>query len=191
VPHCLQHCSTPQASRRPAPNAVPIHAPKPCCRGISNTAGTLSGVIGVAVTGHMLQRAGGAEHTGGWYQAMATSAIQVGGCWGCWILVLGFRVWGRLAARGTLAALLWPASLLHVLSRGQRQAGYAFLGRQPEACWQLCFGFGFTAGWACPHKCRSTPCLLGRRLLLHLVMRLLRAASSSLLLFQQGCTRPH
>ena len=47
------------------------------CRGISNTAGTLSGVIGVAVTGHMLQRAGGAEHVLGWYQAMATSAIQV------------------------------------------------------------------------------------------------------------------
>lgn len=48
-------------------------------RGISNTAGTLSGVIGVAVTGHMLQRAGGADHTWGWVQAMATSAIQVRG----------------------------------------------------------------------------------------------------------------
>lgn len=47
-----------------------------CCRGISNTAGTLSGVVGVAVTGYLLQWAGGASHPAGWYQACAAAALQ-------------------------------------------------------------------------------------------------------------------
>lgn len=46
------------------------------CRGISNTAGTLSGVIGVTLTGLLLERAGGAENPEGWKQAMVFSAIQ-------------------------------------------------------------------------------------------------------------------
>eukprot|EP00887_Chlorella_sp_A99_P001216 scaffold14.g1216.t1 len=44
--------------------------------GISNTAGTLSGVVGVAVTGYLLQRAGGAEQAAGWYQVLALCAVQ-------------------------------------------------------------------------------------------------------------------
>ena len=47
-----------------------------CRRGISNTAGTLSGVVGVAVTGYLLQWAGGASRPAGWYQACAASALQ-------------------------------------------------------------------------------------------------------------------
>ncbi|KAL4429992.1 hypothetical protein ABPG77_004362 [Micractinium sp. CCAP 211/92] len=48
--------------------------------GISNTAGTLAGVVGVAVTGYLLQWAGGADRPAGWYQAFALSAVQcVGG----------------------------------------------------------------------------------------------------------------
>lgn len=46
------------------------------CRGISNTAGTLSGVIGVAVTGYLLQWAGGADKVAGWNQSFALAAIQ-------------------------------------------------------------------------------------------------------------------
>lgn len=57
--------------------AAPPHLP---CRGISNTAGTLAGVVGVAVTGYLLQWAGGADRPAGWYQAFALSAAQcVGG----------------------------------------------------------------------------------------------------------------
>ncbi|PSC75289.1 putative anion transporter 5 [Micractinium conductrix] len=44
--------------------------------GISNTAGTLAGVVGVAATGYMLQWAGGADHAAGWYQAFAAAAAQ-------------------------------------------------------------------------------------------------------------------
>ncbi|PRW51088.1 putative anion transporter 5 [Chlorella sorokiniana] len=44
--------------------------------GISNTAGTLSGVVGVAVTGYLLQWAGGASQPTGWYQACAAAALQ-------------------------------------------------------------------------------------------------------------------
>lgn len=45
-------------------------------RGISNTAGTLAGVVGVAATGYLLQWAGGAEQLAGWYQAFAIAALQ-------------------------------------------------------------------------------------------------------------------
>lgn len=44
--------------------------------GISNSAGTLSGVIGVAATGHILKWAGGAERALGWYQALTLCAVQ-------------------------------------------------------------------------------------------------------------------
>lgn len=58
----------------------PLHPAPPCrcrrCRGISNTAGTLSGVVGVAVTGYLLQWAGGADKAAGWYQACAAAAVQ-------------------------------------------------------------------------------------------------------------------
>ena len=43
--------------------------------GISNTAGTLAGVIGVAVSGWLLQRAGGAASLTGWYNALGTSSV--------------------------------------------------------------------------------------------------------------------
>lgn len=46
------------------------------CRGISNTAGTISGVIGVALTGHLLERAGGATQVMGWNESMALCAVQ-------------------------------------------------------------------------------------------------------------------
>ncbi|GBF98302.1 anion transporter-like [Raphidocelis subcapitata] len=42
--------------------------------GISNTAGTLSGVIGVAVTGRILDAAGGASVRAGWFTAHAVAA---------------------------------------------------------------------------------------------------------------------
>jgi ACS family sodium-dependent inorganic phosphate cotransporter len=48
------------------------------CRGISNTAGTLAGVVGVAATGYMLQWAGGAENVDGWHRAFAAAAVQCG-----------------------------------------------------------------------------------------------------------------
>ena len=48
--------------------------------GISNTAGTLAGVIGVAVSGWLLQRAGGAGSLAGWYNALGTaSALALAG----------------------------------------------------------------------------------------------------------------
>ena len=48
--------------------------------GISNTAGTLSGVVGVAATGRLLEWSGGADKVWGWYQALALAAVQcVGG----------------------------------------------------------------------------------------------------------------
>eukprot|EP00892_Ulva_mutabilis_P012541 jgi/Ulvmu1/965/UM102_0048.1 len=37
--------------------------------GISNTAGTVSGIIGVSATGFMLEAAGGSAHPGGWFLA--------------------------------------------------------------------------------------------------------------------------
>ncbi|KXZ44588.1 hypothetical protein GPECTOR_65g206 [Gonium pectorale] len=46
--------------------------------GISNTAGTVSGVIGVAVTGYILDAFGGADNVMGWYTAHAVSAAVCG-----------------------------------------------------------------------------------------------------------------
>lgn len=42
--------------------------------GISNTAGTVAGVIGVAVTGYILDWYGGSKNVAGWYAAHAVSA---------------------------------------------------------------------------------------------------------------------
>ena len=59
---------------------APTHPPHPlplrARRGISNTAGTVAGVVGVAVTGYVLQWAGGAQNSAGWYQAFAAAAVQ-------------------------------------------------------------------------------------------------------------------
>eukprot|EP00878_Enallax_costatus_P022442 GHUV01023807.1.p1 GENE.GHUV01023807.1~~GHUV01023807.1.p1 ORF type:complete len:425 (+),score=67.56 GHUV01023807.1:22-1275(+) len=47
--------------------------------GISNTAGTLAGVIGVAVTGYILDAAGGASSLAGWWRAhLLASVILLG-----------------------------------------------------------------------------------------------------------------
>ena len=55
----------------------PPCCPPACCRrGISNTAGTLAGVVGVSATGYLLQWGGGADHAAGWYQAFAAAALQ-------------------------------------------------------------------------------------------------------------------
>ncbi|KAG1674434.1 hypothetical protein FOA52_012962 [Chlamydomonas sp. UWO 241] len=58
--------------------------------GISNTAGTLSGVIGVAVTGIILDWRGGADNISGWYSAHAVAAT---------LLILAMIVF-NLFARG-------------------------------------------------------------------------------------------
>lgn len=51
------------------------HTPAvPHRRGISNTAGTLAGVVGVAATGVLLESAGGAGVLAGWYAALAVAA---------------------------------------------------------------------------------------------------------------------
>ncbi|KAF5827740.1 major facilitator superfamily domain-containing protein [Dunaliella salina] len=55
--------------------------------GISNTAGTLSGVIGVAITGRILDWYGGSTALGGWYQAHALAAII---CLGATVIFLSF-----------------------------------------------------------------------------------------------------
>jgi ACS family sodium-dependent inorganic phosphate cotransporter len=57
--------------------------------GFSNTAGTLSGVIGVAATGWMLQRAGGAGESGGWWAAHGVAAA------GCVAAAAVFQVFAR------------------------------------------------------------------------------------------------
>lgn len=44
--------------------------------GISNTAGTISGIIGVSATGFMLESAGGGEHAGGWFRAHAIASCM-------------------------------------------------------------------------------------------------------------------
>ena len=70
------------------------HAPW-VCRGISNTAGTLSGVIGVAATGYLLQRAGGAEQAAGWTHALALCAGQcVAGSFVFLLAARGDRLFG-------------------------------------------------------------------------------------------------
>ena len=43
--------------------------------GISNTAGTLAGVIGVASSGWLLQQAGGASSLRGWYHALGLASV--------------------------------------------------------------------------------------------------------------------
>ena len=51
--------------------------------GISNTAGTVSGLIGVSATGFILEAFGGSQNSAGWYQAhliatvMATAGVGV------------------------------------------------------------------------------------------------------------------
>lgn len=45
--------------------------------GISNTAGTLSGAIGLEVTGKLLDWGGGAQNVQGWYTAGGVSAAVV------------------------------------------------------------------------------------------------------------------
>ncbi|GLC38691.1 hypothetical protein PLESTB_000590700 [Pleodorina starrii] len=57
--------------------------------GISNTAGTVSGVIGVAVTGYILDLHGGADNVAGWYTASAVSAAI------CVQAMLVFNVFAR------------------------------------------------------------------------------------------------
>jgi MFS transporter, ACS family, solute carrier family 17 (sodium-dependent inorganic phosphate cotransporter), other len=42
--------------------------------GISNTAGTVSGIIGVSATGFILEAAGGSEERAGWFQAHSVAA---------------------------------------------------------------------------------------------------------------------
>jgi ACS family sodium-dependent inorganic phosphate cotransporter len=46
--------------------------------GISNTAGTVSGIIGVSATGFILESAGGSESRAGWYQAHGVAAAILG-----------------------------------------------------------------------------------------------------------------
>ncbi|GIL42012.1 hypothetical protein Vafri_82 [Volvox africanus] len=57
--------------------------------GISNTAGTVSGVIGVAVTGYILDMYGGADNVQGWYTAHAVSAAI------CMQAMLVFNIFAR------------------------------------------------------------------------------------------------
>lgn len=54
---------------------LPLAPPRLSRRGISNTAGTLAGVVGVAATGALLQAGGGAEQLAGWYQAVGLAAV--------------------------------------------------------------------------------------------------------------------
>jgi MFS transporter, ACS family, solute carrier family 17 (sodium-dependent inorganic phosphate cotransporter), other len=57
--------------------------------GLSNTAGTISGVIGVSATGWILEAAGGSEKRLGWYQAHSLAGLMsLAG-------VAVFIVWGR------------------------------------------------------------------------------------------------
>ena len=57
--------------------------------GISNTAGTISGVIGVAVTGVILDRMGGADNLFGWFYAHALCATI------CIMAMMVFNVFAR------------------------------------------------------------------------------------------------
>ena len=57
--------------------------------GISNTAGTISGVIGVAVTGVILDRMGGADNLFGWFYAHALCATI------CIMAMMVFSVFAR------------------------------------------------------------------------------------------------
>jgi MFS transporter, ACS family, solute carrier family 17 (sodium-dependent inorganic phosphate cotransporter), other len=44
--------------------------------GISNTAGTVSGLIGVSATGFILEAFGGSQHSSGWFQAHLIATIM-------------------------------------------------------------------------------------------------------------------
>lgn len=66
--------------------------------GVSNTAGTLAGVVGVAVTGRILESAGGAVQAKGWYQALFLAAAQ---CMGGAIVFLLFGRGERLFGADT------------------------------------------------------------------------------------------
>jgi len=57
--------------------------------GVSNTAGTVAGVVGVAATGLILERAGGAGVRAGWYAAHAVSALVCTGA------AAGFALFAR------------------------------------------------------------------------------------------------
>ncbi len=57
--------------------------------GISNTAGTVSGVIGVAVTGIILDAMGGAGSLLGWYYAHALAATI------CCVAMVVFNIFAR------------------------------------------------------------------------------------------------
>ena len=48
--------------------------------GISNTCGTIAGIVGVSVTGMVLDAFGGGEHRSGWVAALVLcAALDVGG----------------------------------------------------------------------------------------------------------------
>ena len=56
-------------------------------------------MVGVAVTGYLLQWAGGADHTAGWYQAFVLAALQcVGGSLVFLVAARGDRLFGGDAA---------------------------------------------------------------------------------------------
>ena len=57
--------------------------------GISNTAGTISGVVGVALTGVILDRMGGADNIYGWFYAHALCATI------CMAAMMVFNVFAR------------------------------------------------------------------------------------------------
>ena len=57
--------------------------------GISNTAGTISGVVGVAATGFILDYMGGASNLYGWFYAHALCATI------CMMAMMVFNVFAR------------------------------------------------------------------------------------------------
>jgi MFS transporter, ACS family, solute carrier family 17 (sodium-dependent inorganic phosphate cotransporter), other len=59
--------------------------------GISNTAGTVSGIIGVSATGFILESAGGSTERAGWYQSHALAAL----------LLVGASLFFIIAGRGS------------------------------------------------------------------------------------------
>ena len=59
--------------------------------GISNTAGTVSGIIGVSATGFVLESAGGSEVRAGWYRSHALAAM----------LLIAASLYFMIAGRGT------------------------------------------------------------------------------------------
>jgi MFS transporter, ACS family, solute carrier family 17 (sodium-dependent inorganic phosphate cotransporter), other len=59
--------------------------------GISNTAGTVSGIVGVSATGFILEASGGSEERSGWVQSHMVAAA----------LLIGASVYFMVAGRGT------------------------------------------------------------------------------------------